>query len=124
MDGWIYFFVDSDIIRIGMMTFILLIGIAYNAKLLTNIKTENGYCIFETYSIITQKEEIKIAESQLTEISYNIDSLLNSHNLILKHNGTNGSISKKLYINAEPWSELNAELSRIKKLFPTNNCAK
>ncbi len=110
----VYFFIDSDIIRIVMLAFVLFVGIAYNTKLLTNIKKTDGFYIFETYSIITQKEEIKISDSQLNAILYNTDSLFNSHNLILKYNGTNGVISKKLYLNAEPWSELTSELSRIK----------
>jgi hypothetical protein len=111
----IYFFVDSDIIRIGMLVFILFIGIAYSTKLLTNIKMNDGFYIFETYSIITKNEEIKISESQITDILFNTDSFFNSHNLILKYKGTNGIISKKLYLNAEPWSELTSELTRIKK---------
>ena len=115
----IYFFVDSDIIRIGMLTFILFIGIAYSTKLLTNIKLNEGFYVFETYSIITQKEEIKVAESELTQILYN-NSFFNSHNLILKYDGTNGVISKRLYLNAEPWSELTSELNRIKKTIANN----
>ncbi|MEM0519473.1 hypothetical protein [Aequorivita flava] len=111
----IYFFVDSDIIRIGMLAFIFFIGIAYSTKLLTKIKLSDGFYIFETYSIVTQKEEIKISESQLTEIIYKSDLLFNSHNLILKYNGTNGVVTKKLYLNSEPWSELASELNRIKK---------
>ena len=98
-----------------MLAFILLIGIAYNSKLLTNIKNNEEFIIFETYSIITQKEEIKITKSQLTDIIYNSDSLFNSYNLIINYQGTNGIIKKKLYLNAEPWSELNSEISRIKK---------
>jgi phage shock protein PspC (stress-responsive transcriptional regulator) len=110
----IYFFVDSDIIRIGMVAFIFFIGIAYSTKLLTNIKLVDGFYIFETYSIVTQTEEIRISESQLTEILYNSDSLFNSHNLILKYNGTNGIVNQKLYLNAEPWSELTSDIIRIK----------
>ena len=116
----IYYTVDSDIIRIGMLGLFLIIGIAYNAKLLTNIRTENGFYIFETYSIITQREEIRISKSQLTEISYDNNSIFNSYNLILKHNGTNGVVNKKLYLNADPWSELIAELNRIKKTIANN----
>ena len=97
----IYFFVESDILQIGMLDFILPIGIAYSTKLLTNIKKIEESYIFETYSIITQKEEIKISESQLTEILYT-NSLFNTHNLIIKYNGTNGIITKKLYVNTEP----------------------
>lgn len=111
----IYFFMDSDIIRIGMLVFILLIGIAYNTKLLTSIKKHDGFYNFEIYSIITQKEELKISESQLTEIIHSSDSLFNSHNLILKYNGPNGIINKKLYLNAEPWSDLTSELNQLKK---------
>jgi len=106
---------DSDIIRIGMLVFILLIGIAYNTKLLTSIKKHDGFYNFEIYSIITQKEELKISESQLTEIIHSSDSLFNSHNLILKYNGPNGIINKKLYLNAEPWSDLTSELNQLKK---------
>ena len=111
----IYFFMDSDIIRIGMLVFILLIGIAYNTKLLTSIKKHDGFYNFEIYSIITKKEELKISESQLTEIIHSSDSLFNSHNLILKYNGPNGIINKKLYLNAEPWSDLTSELNQLKK---------
>jgi len=116
----IYFFVDSDIIRIGMVTFIFFIGITYSTKLLTNIKISDGFYIFETYSIVTQREEIKISESQLTEILYNSDSLFNSHNLIIKYNGTNGLVNKKLYLNAEPWSQLTYDLNQIKKTIANN----
>jgi len=116
----IYFFVDSDIIRIGMVAFIFFIGIAYSTKLLTNIKLNDGFYIFETYSIVTQKEEIKISESQLIEILYNSDFLFNSHNVIIKYNGENGVINKKLYLNAEPWSKLTSDLNRIKKTIANN----
>ncbi len=116
----IYYFVDSDIIQIGMLVFIIFIGIGYSPKLLTNIKVNDGFYIFETYSIITQKEEIKISESQLIQILYNNDSIFNSHNLTLKYNGTNGVVYKKLYLNAEPWSELISDLSRIKKTIANN----
>lgn len=113
----VYFFVESNFIQIGMLVFILIIGIMYNAKLLVNIKKNDGFLIFETYSIITQKEEIKILESQLTEIRYNSNLFLNSHNLILKYEGTNGLITKKLYVNAEPWSELTSGLRLIKEIL-------
>ena len=111
----IYFFIDSDIIRIGMVVFIFFIGIAYSTKLLTNIKLNDGFYVFETYSIVAQKEEIKISESQLTEIRYNSDSLFNSCNIIIEYNGKNGVVNKKLYLNAEPWSKLTSDLNRIKK---------
>ena len=111
----IYYFVDFDIIQIGMIVFIIFFGIGNSPKLLTNIKLNDGFYIFETYSIITQKEEIKISESQLIQILYNNDSIFNSHNLTLKSNGTNGVVYKKLYLNAEPWSELTSDLIRIKK---------
>ncbi|WP_157418012.1 hypothetical protein [Aequorivita capsosiphonis] len=110
----IYFFVDSDIIQIGMFAFILLIGIANSTKLLIKIKKNEGFLIFEIYSILTQKEEIRILESQLTEIRYYSNLFFNSHNLILKYNGTNGIVTKKLYMNAEPWSDLTSELKKIK----------
>ncbi|TXD68673.1 hypothetical protein ESV24_10935 [Aequorivita lipolytica] len=116
----IYFFVDYDFIRIGMLAFIFFIGIIYNTKLLTNIKMNNGFYFLETYSIITQKEEIKISESQIVQIIYKANSLFNSHNLVLKYNGTNGIIIKKLYLNAAPWSELTFELSQIKKSIAKN----
>src|SRR5690606_5635385 len=106
----IYFFVDSSIIQVGMFAFILFIGIAYSPKLLTNIKINDEFFIFETYSIITQKEDIKISESEITDVVYTANSLFNSHNLILKYNGKNGIISKKLYLNAEPWSKLTSDL--------------
>ncbi|SDX55762.1 hypothetical protein SAMN05216556_1468 [Aequorivita viscosa] len=80
----------------------------------------DGFYIFETYSIITQKEEIKISESQLIQILYNNDSIYNSHNLTLQYKGTNGVVHKKLYLNAEPWSELTSDLSRIKKTIANN----
>lgn len=115
----IYFFVESDILQIGMLAFILLIGIAYSTKLLTNIKKIEESYIFETYSIITQKEEIKISESQLTEILYT-NSLFNTHNLIIKYNGTNGIITKKLYVNTEPWSKLTSDLTQIKNFCEHN----
>jgi hypothetical protein len=111
----IYYFVDFDIIQIGMIVFIIFFGIGNSPKLLTNIKLNDGFYIFETYSIITQKEEIKISESQLIQILYNNDSIFNAHNLTLKSNGTNGVVYKKLYLNAEPWSELTSDLIRIKK---------
>ncbi len=116
----IYYFVDSDIIQIGMLVFIIFIGIGYSPKLLTNLKMNDGFYIFETYSIITQKEEIKISESQLIQILYNNDSIYNSHNLTLQYKGTNGVVHKKLYLNAEPWSELTSDLSRIKKTIANN----
>ena len=116
----IYFFVDSDIIRIGMVAFIFFIGIAYSTKLLTNIKISDGFYIFETYSIVTQKEEIKISESQLNEILYNSDFLFNSHNVIIKYNGENGVVNKKLRLNTEPWSKLTSDLNQIKKTIANN----
>jgi len=103
-----------------MVAFIFFIGIAYSTKLLTNIKLNDGFYIFETYSIVTQKEEIKISESQLIEILYNSDFLFNSHNVIIKYNGENGVINKKLYLNAEPWSKLTSDLNRIKKTIANN----
>ena len=116
----IYFFIDSDIIRIGMVVFIFFIGIAYSTKLLTNIKLNDGFYVFETYSIVAQKEEIKISESQLTEIRYNSYSLFNSCNIIIEYNGKNGVVNKKLYLNAEPWSKLTSDLNRIKKTIANN----
>ena len=120
--GWseFTFFVDSDIIRIGMVAFIFFIGIAYSTKLLTNIKISDGFYIFETYSIVTQKEEIKISKSQLNEILYNSDFLFNSHNVIIKYNGENGVVNKKLRLNTEPWSKLTSDLNRIKKTIANN----
>ena len=116
----IYFFVDSNMIRIGMVAFIFFIGIAYSTKLLTNIKISDGFYIFETYSIVTQKEEIKISKSQLNEILYNSDFLFNSHNVIIKYNGENGVVNKKLRLNTEPWSKLTSDLNRIKKTIANN----
>ena len=116
----IYFFVDSNITRIGMVAFIFFIGIAYSTKLLTNIKISDEFYIFETYSIVTQKEEIKISESQLIEILYNSDFLFNSHNVIIKYNGENGVVNKKLCLNTEPWSKLTSDLNRIKKTIANN----
>lgn len=89
----------------------------YNAKLLVNIKKNDGFLIFETYSIITRKEEIKILKSQLAEIQYSSNLFLNSHNLILKYDGRNGVITKKLFVNAEPWAELTADLKLIKEIL-------
>jgi len=116
----IYFFVDSDIIQIGMVAFIFFIGIVYSTKLLTDIKISDGFYIFETYSIVTQKEEIKISKSQLNEILYNSDFLFNSHNVIIKYNGENGVVNKKLRLNTEPWSKLTSDLNRIKKTIANN----
>ena len=87
----------------------------FNTKLLTNIQLEDGHYIFETYSIINQKEEIKISEIELTQLKYKIGSIFTSHNLTLKCKGNKGIRSKKLYINAEQSSELLSMLVQIKK---------
>ena len=116
----IYFSLDYSILKIGLFVILLLIGIAYNSKLLTNIKRESGFYIIETYSIINKKEEMKISESKLADISYDNNSILKSHNLILRYNGANGIVVKKLYLNAEPWSELMTELIVIKKTIANN----
>lgn len=112
---YIGFSVDSHIIQIGMFVFILFVGIAYSTKLLTNVKKSDGFYTFETYSIITQKEEIKISESKLVDLQYYTDSFFKSYNFILKYDGTNGVITKRLYLNAEPHSELRSEINRIRK---------
>lgn len=117
---FIGFSVDSHIIQIGMFAFILFMGIAYSTKLLTNIKQNEGYYVFETYSIITQKEEIKISESQLVDLQYYADSFFKSYNLVLKYDGTNGVITKRLYLNPEPRSELRSEINRIRKTIANN----
>ncbi len=117
---FIGFFVDSHIIQIGMFAFILFIGIAYSSKLLTDIKQNDGFYTFETYSIITQKEEIKISESLLVDLQYYTDSFFKSYNLVLKYDGTNGVIKKRLYLNAESHSELRSEINRIRKTIANN----
>lgn len=89
-------------------------GIANNSKVLTNIKTEEEFYILETYSILTKKEELKIAKNQLDDIYFNPNTLLSSHNLIVKHTRTNGIVTKKLYFSAEPWSELASKINQLK----------
>lgn len=116
----IYFFINTSIIQVVILLFIGFIGIAYNSKLLIDIKKDEGFYIFKTYSVITQREEFRISESQLTQIDYEANPLFNSHNLILKYEGTNGIINKKLYLNAAPWSELISDLSQIKKTIVNN----
>ena len=80
----LYFSSDSGGLRIGFLIIFLIVSIAYNTKLLTNIQLEDGHYIFETYSIINQKEEIKISEIELTQLKYKIGSIFTSHNLTLK----------------------------------------
>lgn len=116
----IYFFVDSHIIQIGMFAFIILIAIAYSTELLTNIKQNEGYYIFETYSIITQKEEIKITESELNQIIFK-NRFFDSYNLTINYHGKNGVVKKRLYVNALPNSELKAEINRIIKIIADKN---
>lgn len=111
----LYFSSDSGGLRIGFLIIFLIVSIAYNTKLLTNIQLEDGHYIFETYSIINQKEEIKISEIELTQLKYKIGSIFTSHNLTLKCKGNKGIRSKKLYINAEQSSELLSMLVQIKK---------
>ncbi|GGG60523.1 hypothetical protein GCM10010976_34100 [Bizionia arctica] len=103
-----------------MFTLILFIGIAYSTKLLVNIKNSDGFYIFETYSIITQKEAIKISESQLVDLQFYSDSFFKSYNFVLKYDGTNGVVTKKFYLNAEPHSELRSEINRIRKTIANN----
>lgn len=98
-----------------MLALIIFIGIAYSTKLLTNIKKSDGCYSFDTYSIITQKEEMKIPESQLVDLQYYSDSYFKAYNFVLKYDGTNGIVTKKLYLNAEPNSELRSEINRIRK---------
>ncbi len=112
---YIWYSVDSHIIQIGMLALIIFIGIAYSTKLLTNIKKSDGCYSFDTYSIITQKEEMKIPESQLVDLQYYSDSFFKAYNFVLKYDGTNGVVTKKLYLNAEPNSELRSEINRIRK---------
>lgn len=112
---YIWYSVDSHIIQIGMLALIIFIGIAYSTKLLTNIKKSDGCYSFDTYSIITQKEEMKIPESQLVDLQYYSDSYFKAYNFVLKYDGTNGIVTKKLYLNAEPNSELRSEINRIRK---------
>ena len=111
----LYFSSDSGGLRIGFLIIFLIVSIAYNTKLLTNIQLEDGHYIFETYSIINQKEEIKISEIELTQLKYKIGSIFTSHNLTLKCKGNKGIRSIKLYINAEQSSELLSMLVQIKK---------
>ena len=117
---YIWYSVDSHIIQIGMLALIIFIGIAYSTKLLTNIKKSDGFYSFETYSIITQKEDMKISESQLVDLQYYSDSFFKSYNFVLKYDGTNGVVTKKLYLNAEPNSELRSEINRIRKTIANN----
>ncbi|WP_310991608.1 hypothetical protein [Aequorivita marina] len=112
---WIGVSVDSHIIQTGLFAFLLFIGIVYSTKLLTNIKKSDGFYSFETYSVIIQKETIKISESQLVDLQYYADSFFKSYNLVLKYDGTNGVITKKLYLNAGPHSELRSEINRIRQ---------
>ncbi|SRX55299.1 hypothetical protein AEQU1_02321 [Aequorivita sp. CIP111184] len=77
---------------------------------------KDGFYIFETYSIVSQKEEFKISKTDISEILYRNTLYI----LILKYNGTNGIMSKKLALNTEPWSDLNSEISRIKKTIFNN----
>tara|TARA_B100000795_G_C22587421_1_gene356162 strand:- start:217 stop:612 length:396 start_codon:yes stop_codon:yes gene_type:complete len=111
----LYFSSDSGGLRIGFLIIFLIVSIAYNTKLLTNIQLEDGHYIFETYSIINQKEEIKISEIELTQLKYKIGSIFTSHNLTLKCKGNKGIRSIKLYINAGQSSELLSMLVQIKK---------
>ncbi|MBJ2175870.1 hypothetical protein JBL43_16570 [Aureibaculum sp. A20] len=90
----IYFFIDISSIHLILIAFVFILSIGYSTKLLTQIKIEDETYTFETYSIVTKKEEIKIHKSELSEILYKPDFLFNSHNLILKHCGTNGIIVK------------------------------
>ncbi|WP_271393750.1 hypothetical protein [Aequorivita sinensis] len=117
---YIWYSVDSHIIQIGMLALIIFIGIAYSTKLLTNIKKSDGCYSFDTYSIITQKEEMKIPESQLVDLQYYSDSFFKAYNFVLKYDGTNGVVTKKLYLNAEPNSELRSEINRIRKTIANN----
>ena len=111
----LYLIAETNIYGILIFVFTLIIGIAYNAKLLTAITSKDGVYTFETYSIISQKEEFKIPEAELLAIQYKNDSIFNSYNLVLIHKGKNGNVKKHLSLNAAPWSELTEEIIELQK---------
>ncbi len=119
----LYLIAETNIYGILIFVFTLIIGIVYNAKLLTAITSKDGVYIFETYSIISQKEKFKIPEAELVAIQYNNHSIFNSYNLVLIHKGKYGNVKKQLSLNAPPWSELTGEIIKIQKSLTQNSMA-
>lgn len=105
----------GSLIIVAILTLIIAMG--FNTQLLHSVEIIDDTITIKTYSLLTKNKQLQLQKAAIIDLSYN-DSFFSSSNLSLAYKQDNKVISKKLYLNAEPWDELMLKLHELKKLTP------
>ncbi|MGK7391395.1 MAG: hypothetical protein ACNS60_13650 [Candidatus Cyclobacteriaceae bacterium M2_1C_046] len=101
----------SSLIIIAILTLIIAMG--FNTYLLYDIEIQEDIIIIKTYSLLTKKTQLELSKKDLVDLRYN-DAFFTSYNLIINYKEDGEVITKKLYLNAEPWDDLMLKLHELK----------